>query len=143
MNKKRYLQILVYFAKTDNIPDPAEINFIKTVGKRIELDDQEIDEIINSDPRWEPEMPKSEVERFILFDDILDLIAADQKLTESEETEARKIAAKLGFMPTMVDEIFRNLRRLMNDGIRINQMPDQKLMDKNINYPVNYGKYNK
>lgn len=118
MNKKRYLQILVYFAKSDNSPDPAEIDFIREVGKRLELDEHETEEIINSDQQWEPELPKSEVERFILFDDILDLIAADQKLTEREEAEARKIAAKLGFMPNMVDEIFKNLRRMMTDGMQ-------------------------
>lgn len=138
MNKKRYLQILVYFANAGNLPDPAEINFIRNVGKRIELDDPEIEEIINSDQKWEPEFPKSEVERFILFDDILDLIAADEKLTEGEEAEARKIAAKLGFMPGMVDEIFRNLRRLMADGIKINKIP---YLPQHKNYPLSYGKY--
>lgn len=140
MNKKRYLQILVYFARADSMPDPAEISFIREVGKRIELEDHEIEEILDSDPQWEPELPKSEVERFILFDDILDLIAADQKLTEGEEAEARKIATKLGFLPSMVDEIFRNLRRLMADGIKINKIPEQT--NRSSSYPLIYGKYN-
>lgn len=141
MNKKRYLQILVYFAKSDNEPDKSELEFIRNVGRRIELEEAEIEEIIDSSPDWEPELPKSEVERFILFDDILDLIAADQKLTENEEAEARKIASKLGFMPAMVDEIFKNLRRLMADGVRINKMPEP--CNPNSTNPVSYGKYNK
>lgn len=141
MNKKRYLQILVYFARTDNHPDDSEINLIYHIGERIGLKKEEIEEIIDTDPQWEPELPKSEVERFILFDDILDLISADQKLTDREESEARKIAEKLGFLPSMVDEIFKNLRRQLNEGITINKLNDTA--NTNKSNPLSYGKYNK
>ncbi len=139
MNKKQYLQILVYFAQADNDPDEIEIDFIRQVGIRIGLEDPEIDEIIESKPNWEPELPKSEVERFILFDDILDLIAVDSKLTEREEIEARKIAEKLGFLSSMVDEIFKNLRKRLTEGITLNKLPDKGLNKQN---PTPYGKYN-
>lgn len=141
MNRKRYLQILVYFAKTDNDHDDAEKQFIRQVGHRLNLDDNEINEIMEADFNWEPEFPKNEVERYILFDDILDLIAVDNKLTEAEETEARKIANKLGFLPSMVDEIFNNLRRQLNSGIPLNKiLPSPDSPTRNS---PNYGKYNK
>jgi hypothetical protein len=140
MNKRRYLQILVYFAKSDNEPDFAELEFIKQVGRRIELEEDEINEIIDSSPNWEPELPSSEVERFILFDDILDLIAADNKLTDQEENEARKIAQKLGFLPSMVDAIFKNLRQRLTDGITVNKLNNTSEFNKRT--PLNYGKYN-
>jgi uncharacterized tellurite resistance protein B-like protein len=139
MNKKQYLQILVYFAQADNDPDEIEIDFIRQVGIRIGLEGSEIDEIIESNPNWEPDLPKSEVERFILFDDILDLIAVDSKLTEREEIEARKIAKKLGFLSTMVDEIFKNLRKRLTEGIALNKLPD---IGPNKRNPTPYGKYN-
>lgn len=140
MSKKRYLQILLYFAKSDNEPDILELEFIRQVGKRLEIDEDEINEILNSDVDWQPELPRSEVERFILFDDILDLIAADNKLTDKEESEARKIAQKLGFLPSMVDEIFKNLRRRLAEGITVNKL--NNTVEFNKRNPLNYGKYN-
>ncbi len=140
MNKRQYLQILVYFAQADNVPEETELDFIRQVGSRIGLNDSEIEEILDSNPTWEPELPKSEVERFILFDDILDLIAIDSKLTEREETEARKIAQKLGFMPGMVDEIFKNLRKRLAEGITINKLSNTPGYNKRN--PHSYGKYN-
>lgn len=138
MNKKQYLQILVFFAKADNEPDPSEIEFIREVGKRIALNEQEVEELLLTYPDWEPELPKSEVERFILFDDILDLIAVDAKLTDREESEARKLAQRLGFMPAMVDEIFKNLRRRLAEGTAINNLSaDSNNKPKNLHY----GKY--
>lgn len=141
MNKKRYLRILVYFAKSDNQPDLSEIELIRKVSQRLQLDEYEIQDIIDSNPQDEPELPKSEVERFILFDDILDLIAADGKLEENEILEARNIASKLGFLPSMVDEIFKNLRRLISDGIAVNKMHQPEKHNPGNSY--NYGKYNK
>lgn len=138
MNKKQYLQILVFFAKADNEPDPTEMDFVREVGKRIALPEAEVEEILLSAPDWEPELPKSEVERFILFDDILDLIAVDSKLTEREESEARKLAQRLGFLPSMVDEIFKNLRRRLSEGTIINNMPAGGGNKPN---KLHYGKY--
>lgn len=140
MSQKRYLQILVYFAKADNEPDISEIEFIKQVGERLEIDKDEIVEILDSKADWQPELPKSEVERFILFDDILDLIAADNKLTDREEAEARKIAQKLGFLPSMVDEIFKNLRRRLAEGITLNKLNNTAEFNKRN--PLSYSKYN-
>ncbi len=140
MSQKRYLQILVYFAKADTEPDITEIEFIREVGKRLEIDEDEINEILDSEADWQPELPKSEVERFILFDDILDLIAADSKLTEKEELETRKIAQKLGFLPSMVDEIFKNLRRRLAEGITLNKLNNTAELNKRN--PLSYGKYN-
>lgn len=140
MNKKRYLQILVYFAKADSHHDVAELEFIRQVGNRLEIPVEEIEDIINSDYDWEPEFPKSEVERFILFDDILDLIAADNMLTEKEEIEARKVAQKLGFMPAMVDEIFNNMRKQIQHGLPLNKKPQS--FNSKINNSSSYGKYN-
>ncbi len=140
MNKKRYLQILVYFAKSDNEPDSTELEFIRQVGRRLELEEDEVIDIIESNPDWEPELPTSEVERFILFDDILDLIAADNKLTDQEEAEARKIAQKLGFLTSMVDEIFKNLRRRLAEGITVNRLNNTAEFNKRN--PLTYGKYN-
>jgi hypothetical protein len=59
---------------------------------------------------------------YILFDDILNLIAIDKKIEESEENEAKIIASKLGFPTNMFDDIIVKLKRHIELGFDVNQI---------------------
>jgi len=120
--KKRHLQSLMYFAHADNHAHPAELDFIRQVGKRLGLDDDEVNIIINSKIVAEVSLPHSEVQRYILFDDILNLIAIDKKITDAEEAGVKKVATALGFSAEMAEATLNKLKRHIELGFDTNQV---------------------
>jgi len=120
--RKKHLQCLVYFAMADNNFAAEEKDFIRQVGKRLRLNDEEINIILDTKFVGEPQIPETEVERYILFDDIFNLIAVDKKITEEERTETRKIAQRLGFTIEIADNIIGKLNRHIELGFDNNQI---------------------
>ena len=119
---KYHLQNLVYFASVDKEFVIEEKNFIRQVGMRFGLDDEEISIIVDSKPISEPKIPESEVERYILFDDVLNLITIDRKVTEDEVFAARKLAIQLGFNSEIANDILNKLKRHIELDFDSNQI---------------------
>ncbi len=142
--RKKHIQNLVYFALADNNFDIAEKDFIKQVGKRLNIDENELNILLESKVIEQPEIPEDEVQRYILFDDILNLIVIDKKIEEQEESEIKKIAGKLGFPSNMVDDIIVKLKRHIELGFDANQISHSiknsvfSLTNKN---KLSHGKY--
>lgn len=120
--RKNHIQLLIHFAKVDNHFDERERQFIRQVGKRIELKDEEIETIMNSQINDKPPIPESEVQRYIIIDDLLNLVAIDKKITPEEENEVKSVAEEFGFPSSMVDEIIEKLKRHIELGFDTNQI---------------------
>lgn len=120
--RKKHLQTLVYFASVDKDFRTEEKDFIKQVGLRFNLNEEEINIIIDSKVTTEPTIPDLEVERYVLFDDLLNLIAVDKKITADEEKALRKIATKFGFTEQIADDILKKLKRHIELGFDSNQI---------------------
>jgi len=119
---KYHMQNLVYFASIDKEFVIEEKDFIRQVGIRFGLDEEEISIIIDSKPISEPIIPESEVERYILFDDVLNLITIDRRIAEEEVFAARELAKRFGFNPEIADDIFNKMKRHIELGFDNNQI---------------------
>lgn len=120
--RKKHLQCLLYFALLDKEFDASESNFIRQVGKRLQLSEEEIGIIISSKAKQQPELPEGEIQRYILFDDILNLVSIDGKITDKEEKEVKKVAEKLGFSGSMATDVIAKLKRHIELGFDSNQI---------------------
>jgi len=78
-----------------------------------------------------------------LFDDILNLIAIDKKITSEEEDEVKLIAEQLGFQPKMVDDIIVKLKRHIELGFDANQISHslKNSIFSLTNNTLSHGKY--
>ena len=115
-NQKQHLENLVYFAWVDKDFDQKEKDYIMKVGLRLGLEANEVKKIIETPPISNFVLPDSEVLRYILFDDILNIICADKKITDEENNETIRIAKELGFDTSIADNLLTNLKKHIELG---------------------------
>ncbi|NOY50251.1 MAG: hypothetical protein GXO88_06800 [Chlorobi bacterium] len=104
MNSKiTHIKNLVHFAYVDKEFHEKEKEFIKKVGARLGLDESTVDNQIQQNISTTPLLPTNEILRFILLDDIFNLIVIDNVITDEEITECKKVAKEFGFEDDMVN----------------------------------------
>lgn len=135
--REKHIQNLIYFAMSDKDFDVSEKDFIRQVGNRLGLSDEKLNSLIESAKGASLELPNNEVQRYILFDDILNLIAADKKITDAEEQEAMKLASVLGFPENMVHGVLLKIKRHIEQGYNANQLSNSI---KNSVFTLTYNK---
>ena len=97
---------------------------------------------MNSQIDDKPPVPESEVQRYIIIDDLLNLVAIDKKITPEEENEVKNVAEEFGFPSLMVDEIIKKLKRHIELGFDANQISHSvKNSVFSLNNKVTNGKY--
>jgi len=120
--KTDHIKCLVHFAQVDREFHEKEIAYIQKIGKRLGLTDDLVMECIREKGMNMPELPESEVLRYILFDDILNLLTIDGVIKPEEATEAKKVAQQLGFDPAMTDQIITKLKKHIELGDQQNEI---------------------
>lgn len=113
---------LVHFAGVDATVDSHERDLLIRIGKRLGLSDDETAIILSSNPPADPVIPGNELERYILFDDIMNMIVSNKVITQTEELEVVRIAVLLGFAPEMAEGMLKNAKRHLELGFDANQL---------------------
>ncbi len=117
MNRKiEHIRNLVYVAYVDKDFHEKEKDFIRQVGKRLGLGDEIIEREIQNKDRAELRLPKDEVLRFILLDDIFNLIVSDNVIKDEEIQACERIAEQFGFDKSVVDNFIDKLNKHIENG---------------------------
>ncbi|MEQ3655684.1 MAG: hypothetical protein ABNH00_07455 [Dokdonia sp.] len=117
MNSKiSHIKNLVHFAYIDNELHESEKKFIHHVGIRLGIEKNDIENELNSPPTSSPDLPTDEVLRFILLDDIINVITSDGIIQEQEVSECKKVAKDLGFEVSLVDTLLNKLLSHIENG---------------------------
>ena len=125
MNTKiNHIKNLIHFAYADGHLHDKELDFIKKVGTRLGLEEVVIEKEIENRSNLTPPLPENEVLRFILFDDILNTIIADSKITQEEIKECKRVAEHMGFETAMVDAMIDKIKNHIENGF-IKNSPSQ------------------
>src|SRR5207249_8259116 len=83
----------------------------RKVGARLALDKAIVEDEINKGNNSKPPLPYNEVLRFILLDDILNLIVADNIIKDEEISELKKVATEFGFEQEIINSLVTKLRK--------------------------------
>lgn len=119
-NKINHIRNLVYLGQADHEFHVKEKDFIKKVGERLGLSKYEIDTELCSKIVERPPLPTDEVLRFILLDDLLNLMASDGKINDEEIDVCKKLAMELGFQSDMVISISEKIKKHLVEGFAEN-----------------------
>jgi uncharacterized tellurite resistance protein B-like protein len=103
-------------AYADNELHPNEKALLLTVGERIGLSDQEINELIAHPILTNDEESIGEIDRYMLFEDLLDVMMADGKITDEEIDLCRSYAAKMGFNTNIVNHMVDKIKYFLAQG---------------------------
>lgn len=116
-----HLRNLIHFAFVDNHLHDKEKELIHKVGKRLGFDQVSIEKEIENRSNSKPPLPANEVLRFILLDDILNLIVVDNKIEDEEITELKRVATNFGFQVEIVNSLVAKLKKHIENGFIENQ----------------------
>ena len=131
-----HIKYLIHFAYADGLLHEKELDYIRLVGERMGLKKEEIENEIENKSTITPPLPKNEVLRFILFEDILHIIVADLKITEDEIVECKRVAKHLGFEEEMVDALMDKMKEHVKNGF-INNTKVEFLESEMYNLTLN------
>jgi len=116
-----YIKCLVYFGYIDNELHELEKEFVRKVGRRFGLEQALIDEELKLErSAIEPSFPSSEIMRFMLLDDLLNLMAVDGKIKTEEINYCKEIAEKFGFESSLMDSLAQKLQQHIRSGCMCN-----------------------
>lgn len=119
-SKINHIRNLVYLGQADNDFHEKEMEFIKKVGERLGLSQNEIEKELNSTIDERPPLPTEEILRFILLDDLMNLMASDGKIMDKEIDACKKIAKELGFKSDMIISISEKIKKHLVEGFAEN-----------------------
>ena len=119
-SKINHIRNLVYLGQADNEFHEKEMEFIKKVGERLGLSQNEIEKELKSTIDERPPLPTEEILRFILLDDLMNLMASDGKIMDKEIDACKKIAKELGFKSDMIISISEKIKKHLVEGFAEN-----------------------
>ena len=115
-NKIIHIKNLIHFALADGHLHDKELELIRAVGRRMGLENSEIEKEILDKSSLVPPLPENEVLRFMLFEDLLQIILADLKITNEEIRECKRVAKEMGFEEKMVDNLINKMQEHLTNG---------------------------
>ena len=119
--KINHIKNLVHFAYVDNHLHENEKAFIIKVGERLGLEKSIVDAEISNYSASTPQLPSNEILRFMLLDDILNLILADNNISEEEIKGCQKVATEFGFDIEIINSLVDKLKKHVENGFIENQ----------------------
>lgn len=122
-DKLNHLRNLIYLGKADHHFDSDEKKFIFRIADRLGVGRNEIEAEMNSlsTDSERPALPTGEIQRFILLDDLLNLMAADRKIREEEVALCKTIAREMGFDDGIVNVIVNKIEKHLDEGFSENK----------------------
>lgn len=114
---KSHIANLGALAKVDGHVDPAEINFIISIGTKHGMKPSEVRNLISGSEKSEPQLPTNDSERFDQIYDLVEMMLADGIVDESEMEFCISMAARLGFKKAVVGVLVRKISTGVKDGL--------------------------
>ena len=117
--EKSYLKQLFSIASADGHLDDTEMEYIVSMGKRLNFSEEEIcalrDDI--SAENETPQLPNSKDGRFFMLFSLIHLILADDEVHPQEVEITESIVMRLGYDPSTVETILETIRYNKINGI--------------------------
>lgn len=120
INREReYINQLFRVAWADGSLDKVEVQYIHSVGKKLGMTKEELQEIRdNFDPTIQSyKRPRQKKDRFFMLFYLINLILADDEIHPEEMRITENIVMKLGYSPDTVDTILSAIEVNQAQGI--------------------------
>jgi uncharacterized tellurite resistance protein B-like protein len=109
--KKSLIADLILMALVDKELRTEEIAFIKSVGKRMDVGEKELVEMISKPEQLVVETPKDFTKRIIHFHRLMLMMHIDGNVDHKELQLLNEIALKYGFRKTIVDSLLATMAK--------------------------------
>lgn len=103
--KRSYMRNLIALASSDGSLDDDEVRLLYTIGARRGLKEWQISELLGESERHPFFMPESVANRMNLLYDVMQIVYADGKVSESEFVFIKNVIAALKLDESIVNEL--------------------------------------
>lgn len=94
---RSHFRNMVMIAKSDGVISPEERELLFTIGKEISLSESQIEQIIEDRSAYAINPPVDRVERFEQIVNLIQMVAVDGKIEDSEMNILKRIAVGIGY----------------------------------------------
>jgi len=119
------LALLVEMARADKSQSPLEDQYIAFVSKQLGISAEELELIKNKPEEFPFIVPESEQERMTILYYVLFTMRSDGEIKEMEESICHKVGLKLGFIPSLTQDLIRVMKTYAREAIPPEAMIDQ------------------
>jgi uncharacterized tellurite resistance protein B-like protein len=124
-NKKRtHIFMLLMLAEADNVDHDLELIFISKVASRLGITDEEVAYLDQNPQSITFTIPKREHKRMEILYDLLFLMKFDQHVDQSEIELIHRLAFRMGFRPTMTQEMIEVMKQHIGKLVPKNSLLD-------------------
>ena len=120
--KHQILSDMIRLAMADNKLDQAEYDFISAVAARLEVSQEEVEDLINNP--IETGVFKTELERITQFHRLVLLMNVDQETHIAEVDTLRNYGLKMGIRPEAIEQVLTEMGDYENKVI-----PNERLIE--------------
>lgn len=117
--EKKYIRQLFSIASADGNLDDTEMEYIVSIGKRLDFTEEEIQELKDDlvIRQSKPTLPNNKEGKFFMLFSLINLILADDEVHPQEIKITENMVMKLGYDPDTVDTILETIRYNKSNGI--------------------------
>ena len=101
---------LILMALADNQLSPEELEFLKKISQRMDIEESELMEMIKDRKSLTSAPPQSHTKRIIHFHKLLLMMHIDGKVNDGELQLLHEVAVKYGFRKSVVDSLLNAMK---------------------------------
>ncbi|MEP0481501.1 MAG: hypothetical protein ABJD23_14865 [Nonlabens sp.] len=129
--KRHIISELILMAHADNHLKKEEVSFITSVGKRMDLSDEEIDYMINHPEELTTVPPKDYTKRIVHFHRMMLMMHIDGHVDQLELQLLHEVALQYGFRKTTVDALLQTMLKYPHGEIPPSELMQIHLRNSN------------
>jgi len=126
--RKNHIANLIALAYSDGDFHKNEMEFLAIAAKRWHVTHNELREILSSPEKNKFIMPASNEEKIEQMMDLVWMMIFDGQIRDEEMDFCKKMAVKLGFNPShvneLIDEIVTGIKRLINRSVLVKKISE-------------------
>ena len=115
--KKSELHLLLELARADNRMHINEDKFMRKVANRLDLSDEEFDEVKFYPERFKFSLPKNEADKFKCFVDLLNLMKVDDDIARTEIDFVKRIGLMMGINIPLTDDLIAVMEKFIGKDV--------------------------
>lgn len=125
------LKELINMAQADGLLRKEEISFIRVLGSRLELENEIIEDILNSPEKCELKIPKSQTKRIVHFHRMMLMMHIDGIVTNEELQLLHEVALRYGIRKSTVQVLLDTMKQYPHGEIPPTELIGIHMRDNN------------
>ncbi len=120
--KRTYLAMLLGIGEADGKLDMWEEQFVDTIAQKLQIQENEKDEIKREPSKYITQLPDSYSQRLEFFYNLLFMMGIDNSINAAERALCKEIGFRLCFNPLLIDDLIAIMVENLGKKVPVDQV---------------------